>query len=815
MSSRRVLVLMTLVLSASMFALIACAGDEAQEPQAPAPAAPAATAITSNAPTTPQKPAAPQPAAPAMPAAQPAAPEQAQAAPDGFSKPPPQRTKGTQPAASAPGFKYVAARATPDSVFVDADYYQGPIPTQFKESPMSAALVKAGKILPLEQRLPVREDVKIYPPSDEIGVYGGVMRYTDTGLIAVDGIFSTSGGLSLDPTGQYMIPSAFKDFQASADGRTYTFTLRKGARWSDGYPVTMENHRFAIEDLTLNKELMPGLPADLLSPITGKDFKFKVIDEWNFQISFDDPQFSFSPSSAVTVYSGQRGCPRCFISPSHVFKRYHTKYNAAEIPALLTKHNQPDWVRLFTFVRNVRAFSGIPSTTIPTTYDPNYIYKGDHYIPWRGSWITKSYSPGRNIFERNHYFFGVDPEGNQLPYLDGVEQFVVESRDVAVFRMMAGEADFNRNALDLSELPLYLANMDKGDYTVMKYPALDGGDTIIGISQEVQNDMEVGALLRTYDFRLALSKAWNRVSANESLAAGLAVPQNIAPHPSTPYAPDDKVRYLNIQRDVAGAKALLAKLGYKDANDDGYLDRKDGGGRLRLHMESYGPYLPYIQLLQGDLREVGIELTFKENSTTFASQNRIINPTLYYEWSTHTEGGVNPWSSGNQRFIPIATHQGFPGAGTYFSTRGEQGVAPTGPDPKWKDAYGTMAPAGTYPADISGYAKTMQNMYVEGQVIGTFSPRRIELGKALFRTNAELQMHVNGLAYSGILRALRTKRNNLRNVPRNGTTGNSPSHDMLYFEDGIDNLNNPGNRSKKYKSVSFLDAAYWNPVLGQ
>ena len=31
-----------------------------------------------------------------------------------------------------------------------------------------------------------------------------------------------------------------------------------------------------------------------------------------------------------------------------------------------------------------------------------------------------------------------------------------------------------------------------------------------------------------------------------------------------------------------------------------------------------------------------------------------------------------------------------------------------------------------------------------------------------------------------------------------------------YFEDGKDNLNHPGNRSKKYRSVSFLDPDYFD-----
>ena len=34
--------------------------------------------------------------------------------------------------------------------------------------------------------------------------------------------------------------------------------------------------------------------------------------------------------------------------------------------------------------------------------------------------------------------------------------------------------------------------------------------------------------------------------------------------------------------------------------------------------------------------------------------------------------------------------------------------------------------------------------------------------------------------------------------------------EAYYFEDGIDNVNNLGNRSRRYRTVNFLDPDYWN-----
>jgi len=54
------------------------------------------------------------------------------------------------------------------------------------------------------------------------------------------------------------------------------------------------------------------------------------------------------------------------------------------------------------------------------------------------------------------------------------------------------------------------------------------------------------------------------------------------------------------------------------------------------------------------------------------------------------------------------------------------------------------------------------------------------------------------------------KRNNVRNVPKNWSPAGGHPMEWFAFEDGIDNLHNPGNRSKKYRTVNFYDPAYWD-----
>jgi peptide/nickel transport system substrate-binding protein len=60
------------------------------------------------------------------------------------------------------------------------------------------------------------------------------------------------------PAGSKLVPEVASGFKVSNGGKTYTFTIRKGFRFSDGKPVTANNFKYAI-NRTANKALgSPG-----------------------------------------------------------------------------------------------------------------------------------------------------------------------------------------------------------------------------------------------------------------------------------------------------------------------------------------------------------------------------------------------------------------------------------------------------------------------------------------------------------------------------------------------------------------------------
>ena len=104
------------------------------------------------------------------------------------------------------------------------------------EAPVLAKLVAAGKLPPLAQRLPERPRVMA---TDADAVYGGDLRMLigtlkDTKLAFVYGYARLVG---FDRNFR-LVPDIVERYDVEDGGRTFTFHLRPGHRWSDGAPFT-------------------------------------------------------------------------------------------------------------------------------------------------------------------------------------------------------------------------------------------------------------------------------------------------------------------------------------------------------------------------------------------------------------------------------------------------------------------------------------------------------------------------------------------------------------------------------------------------
>ena len=197
--------------------------------------------------------------------------------------------------------------------------------TEYTQAPMFDALVESGELPPVEERLPENPKVADDRSADyleygefEIGTYGGTIR---SGSVTPDYngdifIMITENLLTMvDTYSGEVTPNLVESYTVNEDNTVFTFTIRKGLKWSDGVEVTMEDYRFAFEDYIFNSELTPVIDAYLRAggKSTGNPLTFEVIDDTTFQISFDEPFGGFLVHLSVAGWKGYGS----YLKPAH------------------------------------------------------------------------------------------------------------------------------------------------------------------------------------------------------------------------------------------------------------------------------------------------------------------------------------------------------------------------------------------------------------------------------------------------------------------------------------------------------------------
>jgi peptide/nickel transport system substrate-binding protein len=156
----------------------------------------------------------------------------------------------------------------------------------FNEAPMLVKQVKAGKLPAIDKRLP--PSPVVVKTFDKPGEYGGSWRRAYTGLSDLVG----ARRILYDPLVRWspdykIVPNLAEKWEIAGDGRTFTFHLVKGVRWSDGEPFTADDIMFYIEDILLNKELTSTVPK-WIAP-GGSPPKVTKIDDHTIRFEFSEP----------------------------------------------------------------------------------------------------------------------------------------------------------------------------------------------------------------------------------------------------------------------------------------------------------------------------------------------------------------------------------------------------------------------------------------------------------------------------------------------------------------------------------------------
>ena len=462
---------------------------------------------------------------------------------------------------------------------------------EYSEAPELAELVAAGQLPPVAERLP--EVPLVVEPLEAIGTYGGTWRAVLTGSGDRVWLTRTVGYENLvrwNPEWTEVIPNVAESWEVSEGGRVYTFNLRQGIRWSDGDLFDTEDVAFAWNDVLTNNALAtpPSFLMDGDQPAM-----LEVVDAHTFRLIFSTPR-------GLLLEHLAHGNSDMFTRfPSHYLQQFHADY-AEDIDARVAEAGVDTWVDLF----NLMASDLSPSFTWRNPDMPTL-------FPWRQ--ITPYDGSAAVVrFERNPYYWKVDPEGNQLPYIDEVAFTVTQDREVTLLRAISGEMDFQwRRINQTAARPVLFENAEAAGYNF--HARINANmNTGVFFLNMTHPDPVRRELFRNRDFRIALSHAINRQEIIDVVYSGLGRPYQAAPRPESPYY-DEVFATQFTEYNPALANEILDGIGFAERNAAGTRLGPDGNPiRIVFEMPSGKDYIDAGPLMERHFEAVGIDLEVRE-----------------------------------------------------------------------------------------------------------------------------------------------------------------------------------------------------------
>ncbi len=446
----------------------------------------------------------------------------------------------------------------------------------YHEAPMLAAQVAAGELPPVEERLPANP--LVVEPYDRIGVYGGVwhmgMRGGTDDAIMRRGV-GYQGLVRWSPDWTSVVPDVAESWDANDDASEYIFHLRAGTKWSDGVDFTADDVMFWYEDIVMNDEYTPGKPSWMVAG--GEVGVVEKIDAYTVKFSFAVPHSLFlqllcTPDGIAPVQYAR-----------HWFEQFHPKYNP-DVDALVKEAGLESWVDLF-HQRGASVGEGVlwQNKGLPTL------------LPWM---VETPITPDATqvVLVRNPYFFKVDPEGNQLPYLDKIVYGIGENVDTLVLQALNGEIDMqDRHIATNDNKAVFFDNMEAGGYHFFETIPSDMNTMIINLNL-THPDPVKREIFQNKDFRIGLSYAINRQELIDLVYVGQGEPYQAAPRPTSKYYNEQLAKQYT-EYDVNLANEYLDKAGYAERDSDGFRLGPDGN-RITFTVEVSAVYQAQVDMME-------------------------------------------------------------------------------------------------------------------------------------------------------------------------------------------------------------------------
>ncbi len=478
------------------------------------------------------------------------------------------------------------------------------------------------------------------------------------------------------------------------DNQVFTFTLRKGHKWSDGHPFTTEDVRYFWEDIAQNPELSPAGPSEIFV-VDGKLPVVEFLDEQAFRFTWSRPNPRFLPALAQPR-------PLSLFRPAHYLRQFHKRYrDPADLEKLAGKARLKSWAALHNRM------------------DDDY-ENANPAMPTLNAWRVVTESPAsRFVFERNPYFHRVDPDGRQLPYID---RFLVDVSSPGLFaaKANAGEVDLLSRGLSMNDAPVLKEGERLHGYRTLLWTYARGSAYAFYPNLNC-NDPVWRELNRDIRYRRALSAGIDRHILNNALLFGLGTEGNNTVNASSPLFQETfRTTHANYDPDLANR--LLDEIGLT-ARDSADIRKLKDGRIMEIVVELDGEssdVVDALQLVTEMWRDIGVKLFVKPQDRSILRQRSYAGATVMVA-SQGLDNAIPTALMPPSELAPVRQdHYSWPKWGQYAETQGKNGEPPAGAEIQQLVALYREWLATTEEEDAARIWSDMLRLHAENQwVIGT------------------------------------------------------------------------------------------------
>lgn len=625
---------------------------------------------------------------------------------------------GTAQAAPCPAVTVADAKGVPAGAFPQqyelAEFQKlANCTLEFSANPASAKLngrIRGNPALPssLSDRIPA--EPLVVAPYHSIGKYGGTYDNLSNAPEA-----GTAGFMSIRHVNlvrysddlQTVVPNVAKSWKWNDDYTQLTFSLRKGHRWSDGAPFTAEDVKYWYDNLALNPAVIEK-PKDY-TLVAGERMQVVVVDPQTVRFDLPAPKPGLLAHFASSFAQG--------FQPKHFLSKWDIKLNPdadkmakaagyEDGNAVLSAYfGNSDWMDTPTPMLKTPALApNLPADTAPTL--ESHIYVAD--------------SPDGRHLVANPYFFQVDTQGQQLPYINEQDEIYVSDNEVRILKLVNGEVTFKSQTLQLAMAPILLEKQEAGNYTMQLKPEIAAPTFTFNVTSA---DLEKRKVFGDLRFRQAMSLAMNRDEINEVAFFGQGVPQQYIGFSPAPDFVDPKWTTYMAEHDPARANKLLDEVGMKDTDGDGFRELPNGQKLvLNLQFATQGIAGEVVELVGQHWAGVGIKSTVKEVTSDEFRSAQSSNALDVMMWRKGHPLAII--QGNNNMFVPPFESYFFLRTGMlwaeYIDSKGANGVKP----PEW--VYSMIDDINAFQSEPAGTAKSneigsrlVENMASNMLFIGT------------------------------------------------------------------------------------------------